>query len=107
MAEHRPKHVGNEIVNKWKKVYGDTVLTIVGLVFTINMKYCFILFVPSSVCVWVMKCCVVKLVTHYHRPVKNRVLNLDCLPLVNYMYVTKTVSSRLAEMIMQNTCNVL
>lgn len=55
-------------------------LTVIVLVYTVNVKYCFILFVPCCVCVcvWAMQCCVVMLVTHCHRPVKNRVLKLDC-----------------------------
>jgi hypothetical protein len=50
----------------------------------------FVLFVPCCVCAWGMQCSVVKLVTHYHRPVKHRVLKLDCWPSLNYTHVTKT-----------------
>jgi hypothetical protein len=65
-------------------------LTVIVLVYTVNVKYCFILFVPCCVCVWAMQCCVIKLVTHCHRPVKNRDLKLDCGPSLNYMHVIKT-----------------
>lgn len=48
-------------------------------------------YICTVLCVlWAMHCCVVKLVTHCHRPVKNRVLKLDCWPPLNYMHVTKT-----------------